>query len=229
MLTNIYGHQTEDVHTKMGGLVCFSSGNSDRGHLQWRFLWVHHADSCSSWVKMQSKGWWLCWKKVCCSWEFVLLISVTVLFVAVIVSMGINRRHYLRSKLHKWHPRQFLFTQCSPGKPKGWTPICYIVFWSGREAKEVITCFIVTNFFFTPKSLCWQDDKLVWQLYLLYLQVFPFQRTSFRSARRYFAGFFGYLFTSTFIILTVSSSLGPRPTSIPATSIFITLWQSSTW
>lgn len=68
----------------------------------------------------------------------------------------------------------------------------------------------------------------LWQPCLLYSQVFPFQRTSFRSARRYSAGFFGCLFTSTSTTLTVSSLWGLRPMSIPVTSIFTTLWQSST-
>ncbi|XP_062460395.1 MOB kinase activator 3B isoform X2 [Pezoporus occidentalis] len=53
--------------------------------------------------------------------------------------------------------------------------------------------------------------------------VFPFRRTSFRSARRYFAGFFGCLFTSTSITSTASSLWGLRLTSILVTSIFIIL------
>ncbi|XP_017671942.1 PREDICTED: MOB kinase activator 3B isoform X3 [Lepidothrix coronata] len=54
-------------------------------------------------------------------------------------------------------------------------------------------------------------------------RVFPFQRTSFRSARRFSVGFFVCLFMSTSITSTVSSSWGLRPTSIPVTSTFITL------
>ena len=47
-------------------------------------------------------------------------------FVSIAVSMEINRRHYFWSSLCICSPRQFLFTQCGPGKPKGWAPMCFI-------------------------------------------------------------------------------------------------------
>jgi len=50
-----------------------------------------------------------------CSWEFVQS-SAIVLFV--IISMEINRRHYFQSNLCICGSRWFLFTQCSPGKPR---------------------------------------------------------------------------------------------------------------
>jgi len=43
-----------------------------------------------------------------------------VLLVSVLVSMQIIRRHYFRSHLHRCSPRQFLFPQHGPGRPKGW-------------------------------------------------------------------------------------------------------------
>ena len=39
---------------------------------------------------------WLCWKTVLWSWEF----PISVLFISIVVSMEINRRHYLQSNLH---------------------------------------------------------------------------------------------------------------------------------
>ncbi|XP_025029067.1 MOB kinase activator 3B isoform X2 [Python bivittatus] len=58
--------------------------------------------------------------------------------------------------------------------------------------------------------------------------VYHFQKTSSRSAKRSCAGYFGCLYTFTFITLTASLSWGLRPTSIPVTSTFIILSQSST-
>ena len=59
-----------------------------------------HATTCSLMVKMHSWWWWLCWKIVFSSWEFALSNSVIGLFVSVVISMEINRRHYFRSDLH---------------------------------------------------------------------------------------------------------------------------------
>ena len=53
---------------------------------------VHH------WWKYIANG-GDCWKLVFCSWEFPLSNSVTVLFVSVVVSMEINRRHYFWNDL----------------------------------------------------------------------------------------------------------------------------------
>ena len=50
------------------------------------------------WKKMAPT--WLCWKIVFCSWEFALSNSVIVLFVPVVVSMEISRRHYFWNNLH---------------------------------------------------------------------------------------------------------------------------------
>ena len=44
----------------------------------------------------------------------------TVLLCSVVISMGISWRHYFWSNLHICSPGQFLFSQCSPGKLKGW-------------------------------------------------------------------------------------------------------------
>ena len=83
--------------------------------------WAQHAGSCSSLPKMHSYWWWLCWKRVFRSWEFALSNGVIVLFVSIVVSIEIIRRCYFQCNLHRRSPRQFLFTQCNPGKPKGWT------------------------------------------------------------------------------------------------------------
>ena len=70
------------------------------GHLCWcRFLQVQHAGSFPLLVKMHRYWWWLCWKIVFCSWEFSLPSSVIVLFLSVVDSMEINRRHYFQSNL----------------------------------------------------------------------------------------------------------------------------------
>jgi len=52
------------------------------------------------------QSWWKCiangddcWKILFCSWEFALSNSVTVVFVATVVSKEINRRHYFQSNL----------------------------------------------------------------------------------------------------------------------------------
>ena len=91
------------------------------------FLWGQHSGSCSSLIKMHSLWWWLCWKSVLRSWEFALSNRVTMLFVSVVVSTEIIRRHYFQSNLHKCSTKQFFFSPCSPGKPKGWTPMVHRV------------------------------------------------------------------------------------------------------
>ena len=73
-------------------------------HLHWckflptLFIALVHC-SCSTLAKMNCSWWWLYWKTVFCSWEFALSNSVIVLFVAVAVSMEINRKHYFWSDL----------------------------------------------------------------------------------------------------------------------------------
>ena len=53
--------------------------------------------SVSSSVWIYQCAWW-CWKTVFCSWERALWNSIIVLFV-VVVSMEINRRHYICSNI----------------------------------------------------------------------------------------------------------------------------------
>ena len=81
-------------------MVCFSIGNSHSGSVALVQIFMSAAcSSCSLLAKMHSKWWWLRWKTVFCSWEFALSICVIVLFVSVVVSMEINRRHYFQSNL----------------------------------------------------------------------------------------------------------------------------------
>jgi len=62
-------------------------------------------------------------EKQCFVAENLLYQTVLLCFVSVVVSMEINRRHYFWSSLCVCRARQFLFTQCGPGKPKGWPPM----------------------------------------------------------------------------------------------------------
>ena len=95
-------------------------------HLHWcRLLWAQQTGSCSWLIKMHNWWWWLYWKRVFRSQEFVLSNSVTVLFVLVVVSMEINRRYFFQSYC-LCSPRQFVFAQCGPGKPKGWILMFYL-------------------------------------------------------------------------------------------------------
>ena len=74
------------------------------GHHLWcRFVQVRRTGSCSLLVKMHSQWWWLYWKIVFCSWNFSLSNSIIVLFVADVVSMKINRRHYFWSNIHLFY------------------------------------------------------------------------------------------------------------------------------
>jgi len=63
-----------------------------------RLLRARHAGSCSSLPKTRSK-WWLLLKIAFCNWEHPLSSSVTMLFVSVVVSVEVNRRHYFWSNL----------------------------------------------------------------------------------------------------------------------------------
>jgi len=77
----------------------FSCGNSDvkdKSCSRWPcgFLWEQYTGSCSLLSKMQSSWWWLCCKIAFFSWEFALSNSVIVLFIPVVVSLEMNRRHY---------------------------------------------------------------------------------------------------------------------------------------
>ena len=54
-LLNVSGDQTVDVSTLRQWVVCFSSSDSNSGHLYWcGFLRVWHAGSCSSLAKIQN-------------------------------------------------------------------------------------------------------------------------------------------------------------------------------
>ena len=55
------------------------------------------------------------------------------LFVSVVVSMEINRKHYVQSNLWICVPRQLLLIHSGPGKPKDWTPIR--LWWKGLSAE----------------------------------------------------------------------------------------------
>ena len=77
------------------------------------------------------------------------------LFVSAVVSMEINRRHYFQSNL--CGPRQFLFTQCGPGKSVGWTPVAYV-------EMLVATRNFMRNF--TPVSLTLVLGKVLEQIVL---------------------------------------------------------------
>lgn len=98
-LLNVSGDQPMDGRTGRGGRCV--SAVATVGLLHWfRCLWARHAGSCSSVAKMHSYWWWECWKTVFCSWAYALSNSVVVLFVFVIISVDINRRHYFQRDLH---------------------------------------------------------------------------------------------------------------------------------
>jgi len=97
-LPNASGDQTVDVSTVRQWVVCFSSDNNS-GSPPLVPILMSNASSCLL-TKMDSWWWWLCWRIAFCSWEFALSNSVIVLFVSVVVSMEIKRRHYFRSSLH---------------------------------------------------------------------------------------------------------------------------------
>jgi len=63
----------------------------------------------------------LCWKIVFCRWEFALSNSVIVLFVAVVVSMEVNERHYIWSELHVYFrgPEDLIFVTQTPEVSEG--------------------------------------------------------------------------------------------------------------
>jgi len=105
------------VHSEVVGGVVSAVATVTVGHFhRCRFWQVWHTGSCSSLAKTHSWWWRLRCKIVFCSWNFVLSNSAIVLFVSVAVSMEINRRHYFWSVLCVHGPRQFLFSDCSPGR-----------------------------------------------------------------------------------------------------------------
>ena len=94
-LLNVSGDQTVDVSTMRWWMVHFSSGDSD--HPYWcRFLSMRHAHC---WQKCLATGGDYVEKVVFWSWDFALLNGFVALFVSVVLSMEINRRHYFWSNL----------------------------------------------------------------------------------------------------------------------------------
>ena len=74
---------------------------------RWQWQWITSSAADLEECSMQAlvHHWWKCianggdcWKIVFCSWEFALSNSVVVLFVSVVFSMEINKRHYFWSK-----------------------------------------------------------------------------------------------------------------------------------
>ena len=51
--------------------------------------------------------------------------------------MEINKRHYFRGNLGLYSPKQFLFSQSSLGKPKGWTPMGWVLIRKSYEEQGV--------------------------------------------------------------------------------------------
>ena len=104
---------------------------------QWQWVTTAGADFYKHSMQALIHCWWKCTanggycvEKMFCSCKFTLLSSIVVLFLLILVSMEIIRRHYFWSNLRRCGSRQLLFTQCSPGKPKSWTaysevwPLC---------------------------------------------------------------------------------------------------------
>ena len=80
---------------------CFSTlATTTVGQLCWcRFSHARHAGSCSSLAKVHHQWWLPCWKIVFCCWECAPSNTATVLFVSVVVSMEMNKRHYFQGDL----------------------------------------------------------------------------------------------------------------------------------
>ena len=88
---NLDGDQTVDLSEVVSGVLHFSSGDSG-SHIHWcRLHAMLVTASWSSLAKVQS-SWW-CSRTEFCSWEFALSKIVTELFVSVVVSIEIKRRH----------------------------------------------------------------------------------------------------------------------------------------
>ena len=105
LLLNIYGDQTVNVSTVRWWVACFYSSNNnmnDRLHSWWPCTAVilqneKHLDQliCMSQVMVVAMS-----KNTILYLGIALLNSVVVLFVSVVLSMEINRRHYFQSNLH---------------------------------------------------------------------------------------------------------------------------------
>lgn len=126
-LLNIYRNQK--VWTQRGNEWWVSAVvTGAMGHLPWcMFWWAQHAGSCWALARIHSKWCWLCWKRAFCCCELALSNWVTLCsYLSVVISTKAYRKHYFWSSLCICGPRQCPFTQCSPHKPEGWTPMIYI-------------------------------------------------------------------------------------------------------
>jgi len=97
------------------------------GHFCWcRLLQAWHAGSCLLLMKTHSYWWQLRWQRVFGSWDCALSNSVIVLFLSVVVSVEINRRHYFQSNL-----RSFYISGMGPRRGTsagGWSQACVLSF-----------------------------------------------------------------------------------------------------
>jgi len=106
-LLNVDGYQTVGVRTLREWVVRFSSGNSGSPPLVQTFtnaacrLLFITGENAQLMVTAMLKN-------SVYSWKFVTSYSITVLFVSVVVSMEIHRRHYFWSYL--WLGRNFSFS-----------------------------------------------------------------------------------------------------------------------
>ena len=96
---NVSGDQAVDVSTVRQWVMGYSGSNSNmndkpQSSLPCGFVGAWYSVCFSSLAKMHSWEWWLFWQILFCTWEFALSNSVIVLFVDVVVSMEINRRHF---------------------------------------------------------------------------------------------------------------------------------------
>ena len=132
-----------------GGERCVSAVATD-GQLHWcRWSWQQRPGSGSLPVHTHSYDSDYVEKTAFCNWESALSNSTILFLVAVPVSMEIKRRHYFPSNVPTCKPRQFQLTQCSPGKPEGWTPMSY-----GVSQHHACSC----------SACCWTQQDPISQL-----------------------------------------------------------------
>ena len=118
-LLNFYGNQTGCEHSELIGGTFWQWVTSNHGSPPgWAFNEHSMQALVHSWWNCIANGGDYIEKIAFYSWESALSNWVTVLIVTAVVSMKINRRHYFWSGLCICGPRQFLFTQQGPGKPK---------------------------------------------------------------------------------------------------------------
>ena len=96
-LMNIFGDQTGNVNT-VKWAVFLSNGSSNNGSPP--VVQMFMSTPCRLlFIADENSWWWLYSKIVVCTWEFALSNSVIVLFVSIVVSMEINRRHHFQGDL----------------------------------------------------------------------------------------------------------------------------------